>query len=310
MRTRSVSNRGNPLRSPDGKLLSGVRVTYKLIDADLKPTDVWDAITNERIMPLLIYAETGTNGQFSVNLWPNDRGEKPTYYECYVSIPGAGRFICYLTDDGSNREIDWLTLRVTDLMTPLATSLLQLHMQNASAHLLPADRARLDALATMDSPFYYVVDSGTANNIVLIYAPNPLPQHTIGMPILFRAANTNTGPCSVNVNALLAVPIKGADDSDLVAGQILVGKIYQLVYDGINYQLLNPYITNVVGDALIIDTFDANSELEMISLNAQKGDTCRRLDISKTFILRTIDARNPLNWVEVLSTVETNYGNF
>ena len=104
--------------------------------------------------------------------------------------------------------------------------------------------------------------------------------HVEHLPILFRAANTNTGPCSVNINALLAVPIKGADDSDLVAGQILVGKIYQLVYDGINYQLLNPYITNVVGDALIIDTFDANSEFSGHSF----GNLFLRISISSILV--------------------------
>ena len=307
MKARKVSNKGNPLRSPDGRLLSGVRVTFKLIDAELKPTDVWDAINSERILPLLIFAETDNLGEFFVNLWPNDRGEKPTYYECYVSIPGAGRFICYLTD--GDTEVDWLTLRITDLMTPLATSLLQLHMQNASVHLTPADRARLDALGSMVSPFYYTVDIGQPNNLILQYT-QALPQHTTGMPILFRAANTNTGACSVNIDALDPIAIKGADNQDIIAGQILVDKIYQLVYDGNFYQLLNPYITNVVGEALIIDTFDANSEAEMIALAAQKGDTCRRLDISKTFILRAADPRNPLNWVEVLVAVDTNYGNF
>lgn len=307
MKARKVSNKGNPLRSPDGRLLSGVRVTFKLIDAELKPTDVWDAINNERILPLLIFAETDSQGEFFVNLWPNDRGEKPTYYECYVSIPGAGRFICYLTD--GDTEIDWLTLRITDLMTPLATSLLQLHMQNAAVHLTAADRARLDALATMSAPFYYTVDTGTPNNLILQFT-QPLPQHTTGLPILFRSANTNTGACSVNIDALSAVMIKGADNQDLVAGQILADKIYQLVYDGTYYQLLNPYITNVVGEALIIDTFDANSEAEMIALTAQRGDTCRRLDLTKTFILRATPAANPLNWVEVLSNTETNYGGF
>ena len=307
MKARKVSNKGNPLRSPDGRLLSGVRVTFKLIDANLAPTDVWDAISSERILPLLIFAETDGLGEFFVNLWPNDRGEKPTYYECYVSIPGASRFICYLTD--GDTEVDWLTLRITDLMTPLATSLLQLHMQNTAVHLTPADRARLDALGTMVSPFYYTVDIGTVNNLILQYV-KPLPQHTTGMPILFRSATTNTGACSVNVDALEPIAIKGADNQDLIAGQILADKIYQLVYDGIFYQLLNPYITNTVGNALVIDTFDANSEADMLALDAQKGDTCRRLDQNKTYVLRGNDPRSPLNWAEVLVAVDTNYGSF
>jgi hypothetical protein len=307
MKLRKVSNKGNPLRSPDGTLLSGVRVTFKLIDATLTPTDVWDALSSERILPLLIYSETNIQGEFSLSLWPNDRGEKPTYYECYVSIPGATSFLCYLTD--GDIEVDWLTLRITDLMTPLTQSLLQLHMQNTAVHLTAADRARLDALATMSAPFYYTVDSGTPNNIILSFN-NPLPQHTTGLPVLFRSKNTNTGPTAVNIDALSAIAIKGADNQDLVAGQILVDKIYQLVYDGVFYQLLNPYITNLVGDALVIDSFDANSEAEMIALVAQKGDTCRRLDLGVTFILRATDPRNPLNWIAVLASSDTNYGTF
>jgi hypothetical protein len=309
MKLRTVSNRGNPLRSPDGKLLSGVRVTYKLIGADLKPTDVWDALSNERIMPLLIYTETDNNGQFHVHLWPNDRGEKPTYYECYVSVSGATRFICYLTDGDEEPGIDWLSLRITDLMTPLTTSLLQMHMQNISVHLTTADRARLDALANMQMPFYYTVDTGTINNLILSYT-QPLIQHTVGMPILFRAANTNTGSCSVNIDALQAVFIKGTDDQNLEPGQILANKIYQLVYDGVFYQLLNPYITSVVDNLYIFDTFDAISETEMLSLDAQKGDSCRRLDLSKTFVLRTNDPTNIASWAEILASADTNYGGF
>lgn len=307
MKTRRVSNKGNPLRTPDGKLLSGVRVTYKLVDADLKPTDVWDALSNERIMPLLIYAETGTNGQFYVDLWPNDRGEKPSYYECYVSIPGASHFICYLTD--GDTEIDWLTLRITDLMTPLATSLLQLHMQNAAVHLTPADRAKLDALGSYVAPFYYTLDTGTPNNLVLTYNP-PLPQHTIGMPIMFRCGNTNTGVTSININALEPIVIKGSDGNDLSSGVMLANKIYQLVYDGNVYQLMNPYVPNVLDDLYIFDTFDALSELEMLALDAQKGDTCRRLDLNKTFVLRTNDPTKLSSWAEILAAADTNYGTF
>lgn len=308
MRARKVWNKGNPLRSPDGRILSGIRVTFRLIDSELKPTDVWDAISNERILPLLIFTETDSLGEFYVNLWPNDRGEKPTYYECWVSVPGANKFLCYLTD--GDTEIDWLTLRITDLMTPLASSLLQLHMQNAAVHLTPADRARLDALATMQSPFYYTADLGLTNNLVLRFSI-PLAQHTVGLPLLFKAANSNTGSCSVNIDALEPIAIKGSENQDLVANQILAGRIYQLVFDGTYYQLLNPFITSLVGPALEIDIFDANSEAEMLALTAQKGDTCRRLDLDGTmYILRGLDPRNPLNWIEVTATVDSNYGSF
>jgi hypothetical protein len=309
MKVRCVSNHGTPLRTPDGKALHHVRVTFKLIGADLIPTDVWDAISGERILPLLIYTETDEHGEFRVLLWPNDRGEKPTYYECYVSIPGASKFVCYLTDGDEVPCTDWLSLRITDLMTPLTSSILQLHMQNIAVHLTAADRARLDSLSTMQAPFYYVVDTGIVNNLILPYE-QPLPQHTVGLTLLFRANTTNTGSCIVNINALTAVSIKGADNQELAPGEILLNKIYQLVYDGSFYQLLNPYITSVVDNLYIFDTFDALSETEMLALDAQKGDSCRRLDLSKTYVLRTNDPTKLEGWAEILAAADTNYGGF
>jgi hypothetical protein len=58
------------------------------------------------------------------------------------------------------------------------------------------------------------------------------------------------------------------------------------------------------------DTFDANSELEMLAIHAHKGDICRRIDVNKTYVLRSIDPANLESWVEILTTANSNFGNF
>lgn len=58
------------------------------------------------------------------------------------------------------------------------------------------------------------------------------------------------------------------------------------------------------------DTWDANSEAEMLAIRGHKGDTCRRLDIGKTYILRNVDASKLSSWAEILTTTDSNYGTF
>ena len=47
-------------------------------------------------------------------------------------------------------------------------------------------------------------------------------------------------------------------------------------------------------------TFDVNSEAEMLTLESQIGDICRRFDLSETFILSDIDPTMIDNWKKVL----------
>jgi len=58
------------------------------------------------------------------------------------------------------------------------------------------------------------------------------------------------------------------------------------------------------------DTFDANSEAEMLALDGHKGDVCLRHDLNMTFILRSIDPTHLESWAEILTTINTNYGSF
>lgn len=76
----------------------------------------------------------------------------------------------------------------------------------------------------------YVTDSGAANAYVVTLSPTPA-SYTGGMPIIFRAANTNTGASTVNANSLGVKNLKMQDNTDLQAGYIVAGAIVVGYYD-------------------------------------------------------------------------------
>ena len=84
--TRTLTNAGAPLYSPDGDLLVGVKIHFQLMDTGGRPSDAWDATTNERVGGDVIVATTDTAGVFSVDLWPNTRGNRATKYKDRKSV--------------------------------------------------------------------------------------------------------------------------------------------------------------------------------------------------------------------------------
>ena len=82
----------------------------------------------------------------------------------------------------------------------------------------------------------YLVDSGTLNTVVLTFSP-VWTAYTAGKGVLFKVANTNTSAVTVNINSLGAITLLGASGQALVGGEIIVGGIYHIVYDGTNFRL-------------------------------------------------------------------------
>lgn len=58
------------------------------------------------------------------------------------------------------------------------------------------------------------------------------------MRVRVRFANANTGAATLNLNGEGAIPIKKTVSAALVTGDFLAGGIYELVYDGTNFQVL------------------------------------------------------------------------
>jgi hypothetical protein len=82
-------------------------------------------------------------------------------------------------------------------------------------------------------------DTGAANAYVITFA-NPAPlAYTLGMRLTFKAANSNTGASTLNVNSLGTIALVTVTGAALASGNISAGQIVIVVYDGTNFQVLN-----------------------------------------------------------------------
>lgn len=83
--------------------------------------------------------------------------------------------------------------------------------------------------------------SGTADAITV--TPNATyASYTTGMRISFVAGLTNTGATTLKIGALAAAELRGYDDAALTGGEIVAGRVYDVVYNGSRFNFVNPEI--------------------------------------------------------------------
>ncbi len=96
----------------------------------------------------------------------------------------------------------------------------------------------------------YLVDSGAADAYVVGGDP-AYAAYTAGMKIRVKIANINTGASTINVDSLGAKNIVKYVGTALVAGDLPVGAIAEMQYDGTNFQLqhvhnINPTLASFI----------------------------------------------------------------
>jgi hypothetical protein len=101
----------------------------------------------------------------------------------------------------------------------------------------------------------YAADGGASDSYAITLSPAP-GSYTTGMVLQFKANTANTGAATLNVNSLGAKTIKKQKDQDLGNNDIKAGSIVEVVYDGTNFQMLNP--TAVATTAIDYQVFTAN----------------------------------------------------
>jgi microcystin-dependent protein len=103
----------------------------------------------------------------------------------------------------------------------------------------PPSSVNNSARAMMQRIKEYITDIGGAAtvqgtpNVISVFAKSPFNKYVDGIRINLRAVSTNTGPASLNVNAVGAKPIYCISLSGVVpigAGQIQAGGIYDFIY--------------------------------------------------------------------------------
>lgn len=96
------------------------------------------------------------------------------------------------------------------------------------------------ALDLQQLPFNYCVVGGTADLITLTI---PLmTAYAAPLYLAFKASLTNTGPTDINVNSIgfkNVYKIQEGSIVELAAGDIVSGGLYFVMYDGVQFQLVN-----------------------------------------------------------------------
>jgi lysophospholipase L1-like esterase len=151
--TRTITNAGAPLYSPSGDLLVGTSIVFWLADSSGRQTDAWDATTKERVGGDPITVVTDAQGEFSVDLWPNTRGNRSTKYKCRVQSDGFREFSGIVEDVPG--ELQWVDFMLSgSSMEPQDISAIAVamtsHLNAADPHTQYAKESDLGGAASLD----------------------------------------------------------------------------------------------------------------------------------------------------------------
>lgn len=103
------------------------------------------------------------------------------------------------------------------------------------------DRGNL-VVSNIQQQASYLADVGAADAYEVSFANTP-DGYTDGLLVIFKAANTNTGASTLDVNGMGPIPLKKDVSIALSSGDITSGKIVCAIYDGTNFQ-----ITSILDD--------------------------------------------------------------
>lgn len=88
----------------------------------------------------------------------------------------------------------------------------------------------------------YASTGGSSDAYTLTLTP-ALDAYITGMPFYFKASFTNTGAATLNINSLGTKALKKNISDDVIAGDIIQGRLYMGIYDGTNIIVINPPTT-------------------------------------------------------------------
>jgi len=95
--------------------------------------------------------------------------------------------------------------------------------------------------AVQDASYSYDEDAEASDSYAITLAPAPTA-YVAGQRYTFKVNTANTGAATLNVNALGAKTLKKFKDQDLESGDIVAGQIVEVVYDGVNLQVVSALV--------------------------------------------------------------------
>jgi hypothetical protein len=129
----------------------------------------------------------------------------------------------------------------------------------------------LGASQAQDSTVVYAGTSTGTDTIAATLTP-AITAYVTGQRYHFKAGGTNTGAATANFNTVGAASIKkgAAGATALGAGDITLGGIYSVIYDGTNFQLENPGLGQNISAfmATVLDDATAGAALTTLGVSA------------------------------------------
>lgn len=136
MITRIITNQDDPLLRGDGALAAFCSLRWYLVTPEGQPTDGWDAITGERILPGPVPGSTDGSGIFSQPLWPTSRSAVPLCWRCEVDSPFVTPVTAPLPDGpGPIQWAEWKNAGQVVALPDYAQQALDAHTGDAALHL-------------------------------------------------------------------------------------------------------------------------------------------------------------------------------
>lgn len=100
-----------------------------------------------------------------------------------------------------------------------------------------------------DGVITYLTSVAGTNTITAVGAVG-MTAYAAGQKFTFIAAGANTGVATLNINSIGAKAITKFGATAIVAGDIVANTAYEVVYDGTQFQLLNPSYSTTVATAI------------------------------------------------------------
>ena len=151
------------------------------------------------------------------------------------------------------------------------------------------------ANATNDLATYsnYVLDTGAVNAYIANYPTSIVTSSlTAGLRLQFKAANTNTGTSTLNVQvnsvSIGSGTIKLTDGSNLPANSIVANAIVDVQYDGTNFQVMN----DPSGGAEIITNLTLSGNLSVTGTSTFTGNVTANVANITTISSNTVFSSN------------------
>ncbi len=104
----------------------------------------------------------------------------------------------------------------------------------------PVGTVRLSgATVTVQGGFNFGVDAQVSDTYVIALAP-ALTGYVAGQMIVFTVATANTTDATINVNALGAKALVKGANAALATNDLIISRTYIAVYDGTQFDVINP----------------------------------------------------------------------